>query len=271
MCRSSLQIHNFISLNFFFSFFFFQCGLMRDVGIIDVYRHVEGAPLKGAFPVVVQFKARREKEQIMWRAKEKLRNTDIVVTEDSHQRLVEIMNKEKEKLKKAGLRSPSKAAPASPSKGIPTFTAPPARAGKPRSLMQFQYSSVPPTHKMKNSATGSPTKSPTKSPNKNKLLTSPKSQGSSLSGNTKKRSNKAIMDQADLFGLREPVRPRRMTQKSGLTSDDEDEDDDEDDEDDLHDDLDDLLDDFPEVLPTVKRATLPQDTPQQALFEDFMF
>ena len=29
---------------------------MRDVGIVDVYRHMEGAPLRGAFPVVVQFK-----------------------------------------------------------------------------------------------------------------------------------------------------------------------------------------------------------------------
>ena len=34
----------------------FQCELMRDVGIVDVYRHMEGAPLRGAFPVVVQFK-----------------------------------------------------------------------------------------------------------------------------------------------------------------------------------------------------------------------
>ena len=34
-----------------------QCELQRDVGIIDVYRHKEGAPLRGAYPVVVQFKA----------------------------------------------------------------------------------------------------------------------------------------------------------------------------------------------------------------------
>ena len=36
----------------------FQCGLLRDVGIIDVYRHMDGAPLRGAFPVVVQFKVK---------------------------------------------------------------------------------------------------------------------------------------------------------------------------------------------------------------------
>ena len=67
--------------------------------------------MHGALPVVVQFKARREKEQIMWRAKEKLRDTDIVVTEDSQQRLVELMKEEAEKIKKreAMLRlSPSK-------------------------------------------------------------------------------------------------------------------------------------------------------------------
>ena len=52
----------------------------------------------------------------MWRAKEKLRNTDIVVTEDSQQRLLELMKKEVEKIKKDGLKSPTKE-PASPKKG----------------------------------------------------------------------------------------------------------------------------------------------------------
>ena len=51
----------------------------------------------------------------MWRAKEKLRNTDIVVTEDSQQRLLELMKKEVEKIKKEGLKSPTKE-PASPKK-----------------------------------------------------------------------------------------------------------------------------------------------------------
>ena len=66
-------------------------------------------------PILVQFKARREKEQIMWRAKEKLRNSDIVVTEDSQQRLLELMQKEVEKIKKQGniLSSPKKV-PTSP-------------------------------------------------------------------------------------------------------------------------------------------------------------
>ena len=58
--------------------------------------------------MVVQFKARREKEQIMWRAKEKLRETEIVVTEDSQHRLLELMRQEVEKIKKEGLKSPKK-------------------------------------------------------------------------------------------------------------------------------------------------------------------
>ena len=68
-------------------------------------------------PILVQFKARREKEQIMWRAKEKLRNSDIVVTEDSQQRLLELMQKEVEKIKKQGniLSSPKKV-PTSPNR-----------------------------------------------------------------------------------------------------------------------------------------------------------
>jgi hypothetical protein len=44
---------------------------------------LQGVPLRGAYPVIVTFKARREKEQILWRAKEKLRKKDIFVTEDS--------------------------------------------------------------------------------------------------------------------------------------------------------------------------------------------
>ena len=51
----------------------------------------------------------------MWRAKEKLRNTNIVVTEDSQQRLLELMKKEVEKMKKEGLKSPTKE-PLSPKK-----------------------------------------------------------------------------------------------------------------------------------------------------------
>ena len=48
-------------------------GITRDVGIIDCYRYLEGAQYKDAFPIVVTFKARREKEQMLWRSKDKLR------------------------------------------------------------------------------------------------------------------------------------------------------------------------------------------------------
>ena len=52
---------------------YFQMGITRDVGIIDCYRYYEGAQYKDSFPIVVTFKARREKEQMLWRSKDKLR------------------------------------------------------------------------------------------------------------------------------------------------------------------------------------------------------
>ena len=52
------------------------------MGIIDCYRYYEGAPYHGAFPIIVEFKARREKEQLLWRSKDKLRKINIVVTDD---------------------------------------------------------------------------------------------------------------------------------------------------------------------------------------------
>ena len=68
----------------------------------------------------------------------------------------------------------------------------------------------------------------------------------------------------------------KMSRKSGLTSDE-----DEEDEDDLFEDLDrfddeieldDLLDDFPKIeRPAKKEAVVLPDSPQKALFEDFMF
>ena len=82
-----------------------------------MYRHVDGAPLNGAYPVVVQFKARREKEQILWRSKDKLRKQNIIVTDDSTSRM------EQEKAGKMQL-SPSKA-PARP-KPVPEL--PPEQA-----------------------------------------------------------------------------------------------------------------------------------------------
>ena len=99
---------------------------MRDVGILDVYRHKEGAALRGAKPVIVQFKARREKEQIMWRAKEKLRDTDIVVTEDSQQRLLELMKAEAERIKKYGV--PGSKPPSSPTKKPSVSSSSPTKA-----------------------------------------------------------------------------------------------------------------------------------------------
>ena len=72
---------------------------MRDVGIIDCYRHKLGVRLGNAYPVIVTFKARREKEQILWRAKDKLRKKAIYVTEDSQARLSERLRAQKEKEK----------------------------------------------------------------------------------------------------------------------------------------------------------------------------
>ena len=63
-------------------YFDFQCGIARDVGIIDCYRYLNGAPWRGAYPVIVEFKARREKEQLLWRSKDRLRKINIVVTDD---------------------------------------------------------------------------------------------------------------------------------------------------------------------------------------------
>ena len=69
------------------------------MGILDCYRYKQGVPLRGAYPVIVTFKARREKEQILWRAKEKLRKKNIFVTEDSQARLSDRLKAEKEKEK----------------------------------------------------------------------------------------------------------------------------------------------------------------------------
>ena len=34
------------------------------------------------YPIVVQFKARREKEQLLWRSKDRLRRINVIVTDD---------------------------------------------------------------------------------------------------------------------------------------------------------------------------------------------
>ena len=200
------------------------------MGIIDVYRHKEGAPLRGAYPVVVQFKARREKEHVMWRAKEKLRDSDIVVTEDQTTRLLELMKIEAEKMKKA---EEERRKPTSPKK-VPNS---PKKVAKP----------VPPS---------SPKKS---SPIKN-FAFSP--------------TRPAHLER----GKRQPTKYiPKMSRKSGLTSDEEDEDEDEyEDQFDDEIELDDLLEDFPKIErknPREKEAPpeLPPNSPQKSLFGDMMF
>ena len=64
----------------------------------------------------------------MWRAKEKLRNSDIVVTEDSQFRLLELMKIEAEKIKKA---EQERRNPMSPKK-VPT--SPKKVPGSPRKV-----------------------------------------------------------------------------------------------------------------------------------------
>ena len=58
-------------------------GIARDVGIIDIYRYYDGAPYNGAYPIVVELKQRREKEQLLWRSKDRLRKIGIIVTDDT--------------------------------------------------------------------------------------------------------------------------------------------------------------------------------------------
>lgn len=230
------------------------------MGIIDVYRHMEGAPLRGAYPVVVQFKARREKEQIMWRAKEKLRNSEIVVTEDSQQRLLDLMKAEVEKIKKEGSNAkPWQQSQQSPTKTRNRSQSPekpmPGSPVKKSSSMNFSYSAEPPAH-LKNSPSKSRSKvmSPSKSPTK-MSPTKPK------------------------FGRK--ARHEAFNYKASANVFDDVSDDeldnafndllDEADEEEYHDDL---LDDFPEVPKVSKKKpeiSLPPESPMKTLFEDFMF
>jgi len=253
-----------------------ECGLLRDVGIIDVYRHMDGAPLRGAFPVVVQFKARREKEQIMWRCKEKLRDSDIVVTEDSQSRLMALMHANAEKIKQDEL---AKRAPRSPKKerndGLkPTskvLVSPSKFPSSPnktrRSDVQFNYSTSRPTHL--NQTTGSLSKSPMKLSNETK--------------NDQVNGNNLIMSKRKTSFNNVPTVKSFFLSETGEeeeTEDDEEEIelDEETDvfpgDDEFDDRFDNLLDDFPEVdlpkSPKKEKLELPE-SPQKALFEDFMF
>ena len=91
--------------------FVLQVGITRDVGIIDCYRYMHGAPYKGAYPIVVQFKQRREKEQILWRSKDKLRKMNIIVTDDTSSRLAEQQRREYEEKRKKTTGPKKKAQP----------------------------------------------------------------------------------------------------------------------------------------------------------------
>lgn len=217
---------------------------MRDVGILDVYRHKEGAPLRGAYPVVVQFKARREKEQIMWRAKEKLRDTDIVVTEDSQTRLVELMKEEVEKMKKkeAALRaSPAKKAAAQVESPSKKSLSSPVKKSTSISALNFGYSSSKPSY-----LGSSPSKSPVKTTTKGRNIKKSQSYNESRPlKSTLFDSDDEFFDEQDRF-------------------------------DDDFEDIDDMLNDFPQVeMPPKSPAktvieALP-DSPQKSLFSDFMF
>jgi len=248
-----------------------ECELMRDVGIVDVYRHMEGAPLRGAFPVVVQFKARREKEQIMWRCKEKLRDSEIVVTEDSQSRLMALMNAEAEKIKKEeSLRRTSSLSPKKQRRGgsqSPTKvpTSPVKKSNVINPFKDFSYSSEKPAHLSKNGGgfggvPGSPTKSRKPS----------NGGGSLILGNKKgnEMKNKQSLAKSLFFS-------------EGEEEEESEEDDDDDDaeetdvfpgDEEFEDHFDDLLDDFPAVPKSPEKAaiTLP-DSPQKGLFGDFMF
>ena len=57
--------------------------MIRDIPLLKVFRYVDGPRVGNAAPVVVTFKNRKDKEQLIWRCKEKLKKAGILVTEDS--------------------------------------------------------------------------------------------------------------------------------------------------------------------------------------------
>jgi hypothetical protein len=61
----------------------FQLGMIRDIPLLKVCRYNDGPRVGEATPVVITFKNRKDKEQLMWRCKDKLRKVGIMVTEDS--------------------------------------------------------------------------------------------------------------------------------------------------------------------------------------------
>ena len=82
----------------------------------------------------------------MWRCKEKLRNSDIVVTEDSQSRLMDLMKAEAEKIKKEEL---AKRAPPSPKKKQRDGSQSPIKVPSSpikKSNTAFTYSASKPAH-----------------------------------------------------------------------------------------------------------------------------
>ena len=63
-----------------------QVGMIRDIPLLKVFRYTDGPRIGNATPVVVTFKNRKDKEQLIWRCKEKLKKAGIMVTEDSQVR-----------------------------------------------------------------------------------------------------------------------------------------------------------------------------------------
>ena len=60
--------------------------MIRDIPLLNVFRYTDGPRIGNAAPVVVTFKNRKDKEQLIWRCKEKLKKAGIMVTEDSQVR-----------------------------------------------------------------------------------------------------------------------------------------------------------------------------------------
>lgn len=71
--------------------------MARDFPLNDVYRLNDGPRLRGIPPVVVSFVSRKDKEHVMWRAKEKLRKLGIFATEDSATRLAKLREEQEAK------------------------------------------------------------------------------------------------------------------------------------------------------------------------------
>ena len=70
-----------------------QVGMIRDIPLLKVFRYTDGPRIGNATPVVVTFKNRKDKEQLIWRCKEKLKKAGIMVTEDSQVRRAKERNK----------------------------------------------------------------------------------------------------------------------------------------------------------------------------------